>query len=583
MYKKLILFLRNQKNVLIFTSIIFLISFLIGILYPNIASDYQHRIVEDLLAGAEGKRLFGLINYIFFTNLKASFLGFASGVFFCFIPLGLILVNGYLFGAVTSRVLDRGIEYFLFSVLPHGIFEIPAAIISYSMGIFLGLILIRNIRGNKKELLKKLSQNYKKEILIYLAIVLPLLLIAGVIEGILFKYYVPLEKFFLTGEMVQLYQSLILLYLFYVILKLFIVYKREWDMKYLVFLSFVFLLATYMWMGVYGLRVEQFLQSFIQILTFVPLGIFLLYSYYEGKRRKEEEAKKQIKGAFQQYVAPEIIEEILKDPNKLKLGGEKKELTIFFSDIRGFTTISEKLKPEELVQFLNEYLSRMSDIIMNNKGVIDKYIGDAIMAFWGAPIEEKEHARLACESCIEMKEKLKELNRELASKNLPQINIGMGVNTGEAVVGNLGSKEKFDYTVIGDNVNLASRLEGLNKMYGTSIIINESTYEKVKDLFLTREIDLARVKGKVKPVKIYELLDRKKSLKPSERDFLSKFDSGVQLYRKGKFAEAERLFKQAESLNKSDSVSKIYIERCAELKKSKISSNWDGVFEHHEK
>lgn len=587
MYKQTFSFLKNIKNLILAVFIIFLISFAAGVIYPSIALGYQEKIIKEIITGAEGQRLFGVISYIIFTNLKASALGVFTGALFCVIPLGLLVANGYLIGAVTSRTLEfeNGIRNFMFSLLPHGIFEIPAAVLSYSLGIWIGIVMIKNIRAKLKlrDIAKKTWESYITAFKAYIFVVVPLLLIAGCIEGILFKYYMPLSAFFFQEGIYQLIYSLVLLYIFYLALKLMIVYKREWDRKYLVMLSFIFLVATYMWMKAYGLRVEQFLASFIQIIIFIPLGLFLLYSYFEDKRRKEEAAKMQMKSAFRQYVAPEIIEEILKDPEKLKLGGEKKELSIFFSDIRGFTTISEKLKPEELVHFLNEYLSEMSEIIMKNKGVIDKYIGDAIMAFWGAPIEEKDHARLACESCIEMKEKLKTLNQKLAARGLPHIKIGMGVNTGEAVVGNLGSKDKFDYTIIGDNVNLASRLEGLNKMYETAIIINETTYEKVKSLFLVREIDLVKVKGKTKPVRIYELLDKKRALKPHEKEFLECFQEAVGEYQKGKIASAEKLFKKAEALNKTDAITEMYLKRCSELKKQKLPANWDGVFEHHEK
>ena len=584
MYKGLLSFLYSKRKIIAFCSALFLLSFVLGIIYPGIFPHYQEKLIGDILTGAEDRRLFGLISYIIFTNLKASLLGAFTGLAFGLVPLGLLVLNGYLIGAVTSKVLNTGIENFLFSFLPHGIFEIPAAIISYTLGIWIGLILIEGVKNRVpwKKLLLSLLNAYKRAFWVYLCIIVPLLLIAGVIEGILYRHYFTLAEFFLSGSMKALYYSVFLLYLFYFIVKMLIVYKREWDMKYLFILSIAFVAASYLWMKAYGLRVEQFLATFVQILIFVPLGLFLLYSYFENKRRKEEAAKMQIKNAFKQYVAPEIIEEILKDPNKLKLGGAKKELTIFFSDIRGFTTISEKFKPEELVHFLNEYLSAMSNIVLKNKGVIDKYIGDAIMAFWGAPIEEKDNAKLACETSLEMQIELEKLNDKLSKKGYPHLNIGMGMNTGEVIVGNMGSNEKFDYTVIGDNVNLASRLEGLNKIYGTSIIISETTYEKVKNYFLARDIDLVRVKGKTQPVRIYELIG-KISGEKAKIEHLTMFNEALKEYRKQKFSSAQKLFKKISEKYSSDNVARIYIDRCIELNKKSPGKNWDGVFEHHEK
>ncbi|HNI97206.1 MAG TPA: adenylate/guanylate cyclase domain-containing protein, partial [Leptospiraceae bacterium] len=188
------------------------------------------------------------------------------------------------------------------------------------------------------------------------------------------------------------------------------------------------------------------------------------------------------------------------------LGGSRKEITVFFSDVRGFTTLSEALSPEDLVKLLNEYLSVMTNVIIDFKGTIDKYMGDAIMAFWGAPINMEDHPYYACVSAIVQLNKLKELQADWKSRNLPSIDIGIGLNTGPAVVGNMGSSHRMDYTCMGDTVNLGSRLEGSNKMYATRIIISEYTYERVKERVYARELDLVKVKGKNQPVRIYELI-----------------------------------------------------------------------------
>ncbi|HOJ50671.1 MAG TPA: adenylate/guanylate cyclase domain-containing protein [Spirochaetota bacterium] len=244
-------------------------------------------------------------------------------------------------------------------------------------------------------------------------------------------------------------------------------------------------------------------------LSSILITMILNISY---KVLTEEKEKKWIKGIFGSYVNPEVVNEIIKDPSKLELGGETRVLTVMFSDIRGFTTLSESLTPQELVLYLNKYLSKMTNILLANKGTLDKYIGDAIMAFWGAPIYYEDHAYLACKTALEMMDEVYRLNN---SGELPpniKIDIGLGINSGEMTVGNMGSEIRKNYTVMGDNVNLASRLEGTNKVYHTNIIVSENTYELVKDRFVFRELDLIRVKGKLKPVKIYELLGFKEEL-----------------------------------------------------------------------
>lgn len=206
---------------------------------------------------------------------------------------------------------------------------------------------------------------------------------------------------------------------------------------------------------------------------------------------------------FGTYVSPAVVDQILENPPEL--GGLDKELTVFFSDIRGFTTLSESMTPQELVKILNKYLTAMTDIILAHGGTLDKYEGDAIMCFWGAPIPQEDHALLACRSALEQMKALRELNKEFPEEK--QINIGIGLNSGIMTVGNMGSLQRMDYTLIGDNVNLGARLEGTNKQYRTNIIISEYTYGLVKDHMIVRELDNIRVKGKNKPVLIYELID----------------------------------------------------------------------------
>ncbi|HOS41550.1 MAG TPA: adenylate/guanylate cyclase domain-containing protein [Spirochaetota bacterium] len=223
----------------------------------------------------------------------------------------------------------------------------------------------------------------------------------------------------------------------------------------------------------------------------------------------EQKEKKFIKQTFSKFVSHSVVEELLQDPERLKLGGDKKNLTVLFSDIRGFTTISERLTPEALVVHLNEYLQEMTDVVFKYDGTLDKYVGDEIMAFWGAPIPQEDHALRACRTALEMMTRLRELNENWKSQGKPPLDIGIGINTGEMVVGFMGSSSRMDYTLMGDMVNLGARLEGTNKAYGTNIIISEFTYEHVRDHVIVRELDLVRVKGKLKPVKIYELFEMK--------------------------------------------------------------------------
>lgn len=225
----------------------------------------------------------------------------------------------------------------------------------------------------------------------------------------------------------------------------------------------------------------------------------------------EEKEKKFIRERFGNYVSPQVVDELLKNPKALQLGGEDRNMTVFFSDIRSFTTISEQLgEPQKLVALINEYLSAMTEIIIQFNGTLDKYVGDEVMAFWGAPVPQPDHAYLGCKAALAQIKYLQEvLQPKLKSEGKPALNIGIGLNTGRMTVGNMGSKSRMDYTLMGDEVNLGARLEGTNKIYGTVIIISESTYEAVKDKVIARELDLIRVKGKHKPVRIYELMDLK--------------------------------------------------------------------------
>lgn len=377
---------------------------------------------------------------------------------------------------------------------------------------------------------------------------------------------------------ITVFYSLFLTYAFYLALKLTVTYQKKHDSKYLFIATFVLIGAFYLWSKIYEQYIKAFFEQFQFLLVLIPLSIFLISSIMENRRAKENEEKKKLRGAFQQYVSPDIVEEITKNPDKLKLGGDKKVLSVFFSDIRGFTTLSEKMNPEELVSFLNQYLSKMTDIVLENKGLVDKYIGDAIMAFWGAPMDNADHAIDACTAAIRMKKKMVEFSEECKKKGLPEIKIGMGINTGDMVVGNMGSDKRFDYTVIGDNVNLASRLESLTKQYHIGINISQTTFDMIKGKgFSARQMDLVAVKGKTKPVKIYELIGFEKELSKKELELVKEFDEGVDLYLGKKWKEALKIFEECRQKH-NDETSDVYIERCKEFIKNPPAKEWDGVF-----
>lgn len=300
----------------------------------------------------------------------------------------------------------------------------------------------------------------------------------------------------------------------------------------------------------------------------------VVYQYVSERRQKAA-----IKSIFSRYVDPSIVNQLVSNPELVRLGGERKTMSVLFSDIANFTSISEKLAPEDLVAHLNEYLTAMTGIIFKHSGTLDKYIGDAIIAFWGAPIELKDHAYRACQAAMEMTKKLDELHSKWNEEGKPILNFRVGINSGEMVVGNVGGKERFDYTVIGDNVNLASRLEGANKIYKTRILLTEFTYELVKERVFARELDLIVVKGKTHPVKIYELLsDAIGNVSEDERKVVDLYHAGISKYRNREWGIAAEFFEKALSMNPSDYPSEIYLERSRVYEIEPPPSDWDGVF-----
>ncbi len=314
-------------------------------------------------------------------------------------------------------------------------------------------------------------------------------------------------------------------------------------------------------------------------LTFPTLNLVFIYLGVTGYRyMTEEREKKKIRGAFQYYLTASVVEEMLKDPDKLKLGGEKKDLTVLFSDIRGFTSISENMTPEGLVKLLNEYLTSMTDMVFKHDGLLDKYIGDAVMAVWGAPLDQPDHAKRACLTALDMLDELHRLQKKWSAEGLPVLNIGIGVNAGPMVVGNMGSDRRFNYTVMGDSVNLGSRLEGLNKVYGTNIIVSQMTFEKIQEEFLGRELDLVRVKGKGLPVKIFELLAPRATASADQQVLAGVFHEALEEYRKRNWEKAKEILQSLLAKFPHDGPAKIYLERCETLSKNPPPADWDGVY-----
>jgi adenylate cyclase len=286
----------------------------------------------------------------------------------------------------------------------------------------------------------------------------------------------------------------------------------------------------------------------------------------------EARQKKWLRNAFNRYVSPAVVESILNNPGSLELGGKEILATIFFSDLANFTSFSEKLRPEDLVALLIEYFTPMTNIILDHRGGLDKFIGDAVMAFWGVPLPLENHAQYACEAALKMQEKIAELREGWLQRRLPLLDARMGIHSGPVVAGNVGSMDRFNYTVLGDTVNLASRLEGANKFYGTKILISEDTAEFAGPTFLTRELDLIRVKGRQAPVKIYELVGKRGE---KELPYLDDFAQGLDAYRKRLWDLAERHFAP---LAPGDPPSRTYLERCRLYRTDPPPENWDGVF-----
>jgi adenylate cyclase len=270
----------------------------------------------------------------------------------------------------------------------------------------------------------------------------------------------------------------------------------------------------------------------------------------------------------------------MRNPEAIKLGGENKEITILFSDIAGFTTISEKMPPEDLVGLLNRYLSAMTTIIKRtHRGNVNKYLGDGIMAIFGAPLNDPTHASRACFAALDCQAELAVLRDAWMKEGLPEIHARIGINSGSCIVGNMGSEERMEYTVTGDCVNLASRLEGANKFYDTLVLLGQRTVELAKNDVEVREVDLLRVKGKKEPVVVYELVGRRGDVSDQKRAVIGIYQDGLVAYKQRQFSLAHTRFAEALARDPADGPSRVYLERSLAYQKEPPSVDWDGVYE----
>ncbi len=335
------------------------------------------------------------------------------------------------------------------------------------------------------------------------------------------------------------------------------------------------LFVAFYYLGIYLFVEHNYIVSIISPVATLIVGYFSTTAYHVVKVRKHNAM---IKGMFGQYVSKSLVNELLNNPEKLSLGGVKKNITIMFSDIEGFTSISEKMKPEELVEFINNYLSIMTSIVLEQKGTLDKYLGDSLMAFWGAPLEVENKELHACKTAILMQKKMDELRKTFSTKAAQKVRTRIGINSADVVVGNIGGAERFDYTVMGDGVNLASRLESANKAYGTTVMVSETTFAKVKDEILVRVIDNVVVVGKTEPITVYELLGLKESKEDVDKfNIYKNYIEGYKKYREREFEKAKILFEKSLDENPEDKLSKIYLERSKDFIINPPPNDWAGV------
>jgi adenylate cyclase len=312
------------------------------------------------------------------------------------------------------------------------------------------------------------------------------------------------------------------------------------------------------------------------VLVLAASVLQIIYGYFVETRRK-----RRLSRLFGQYVPPEIVEELDQSEADLSLEGESREMSVLFSDVRGFTTISEGLEPRELTRLMNAFLTPVTEVIQAHRGTIDKYMGDAVMAFWGAPLADREHARNAVRAALGMVARIAELQDEFRARGWPEIRIGVGISSGPMNVGNMGSRFRMAYTVLGDTVNLGSRLEGLTKQYGVDIAVSAATAAAVPD-YAFREIDLVRVKGKAEPVAIYEPIGPRTAVSAHEIEDAARLAAALESYRRRAWDEADGILAALEAAD-ARPLYAIYRERIRHFRGDPPPAGWDGVFVHQTK
>ncbi|MFX4235898.1 CHASE2 domain-containing protein [Aliarcobacter butzleri] len=389
---------------------------------------------------------------------------------------------------------------------------------------------------------------------------------ANIIDNILMQDFIY-KASWLDGA------NILIIFVLSIIVVMFTTYTTFWANP-IIFISFStsYLFLVYNLLFDYGIV----LNILFPIATVLIASIMTtLFDYFYNIKKEEA-----IKAKFASKVSKNVMDDILKNIDKNEFSAKSKEVTIFFSDIRGFTNISEKLDAKELISFLNRYMQPMSEIIIKYQGTIDKFIGDAIMAYWNAPIDIKNHCDLALKASLEQLEVLEKLNVELQKENLPKIDIGIGLNTGTVIVGEMGSSLRSDYTVIGDTINLGSRVESLCKYYDSKLNISNFTKDKLQEEYIFRFLDLVKVKGKNEPVEIWQVLGSGEA-KESLKEELDLYHKAIEFYKNSDFVNALEIFESLENNeNKTNkNIYKIYITRCKEFIKTP-PKNFDGVYEH---
>ncbi|MDR1931610.1 MAG: CHASE2 domain-containing protein [Spirochaetales bacterium] len=390
--------------------------------------------------------------------------------------------------------------------------------------------------------------------------------------------YAVIANMILSGEFLDDAPRLVSLCLALVLsLGLALIVRRLEDMGKSVLIGLCALFVTAAGLWAYFMATRQYVGAVAPFAS-VALTFFILTAFNFLSTVRD---KSVLRSAFSRYVAPEVVNEIIADPSKLNLGGEKREMTAIFTDIQGFSTISEKLDPVDLVNLLNLYLTTMSNLVMENRGTIDKYEGDAIIAFFGAPARVEEHAAMACRTAVQMKKAEASLNVRIAEEKLSPTALftRIGINTGDMVVGNMGTPNKMDYTIMGNAVNLAARLEGVNKQYNTGgILISEYTRKQIGDGFVLRSLDRVRVVGINTPLRLYELLDIKADAPQALFERCEKWEKAVGLYESFDFEAAAALFRSLTEENENDGTAKLCLGRCEAYMRKPPPPDWDGVY-----